>query len=65
MHLESSLKARLQTNVTTDVSDIDGIDSVPPRIKSLLANLTSDTNRLTYTESDVHERRPNDTITNG
>ena len=42
---ESSLKARLEANAITDISSIDGIDSVPPGVKSHIANLISDTNK--------------------
>ena len=42
---ESSLKARLEANAITDISSIDGIDSVPPGVKSHIANLIGDTNK--------------------
>ena len=55
---ESFLKAKLETNVITSINEIDGIESVPIDVKLQIATLINDTNM----ESDVHERRSNDTI---
>ena len=40
---ESFLKAKLETNVITDINEIDGIESVPADVKSRIVTLINDT----------------------